>query len=93
MCSHHAHSDRVSVLRLTDSTIISASYDRTVKLWDRDTKKQVGMFVCGGPVLILEVNPLRPTELVCSDGEGKLYFLSWRESVCYKLNFRSSDSL
>ncbi|KAL3988820.1 DNA-directed RNA polymerase III subunit RPC4 [Sarotherodon galilaeus] len=35
-----AHSDRVSVLRLTDSTIISASYDRTVKLWDRDTKKQ-----------------------------------------------------
>ncbi|XP_030607193.1 telomerase protein component 1 [Archocentrus centrarchus] len=74
-----AHSDRISVLRLTDSTIISASYDRTVKLWDRNTKKQVGMFVCGGPVLILEVNPQRPTELVCSDGRGNLYFLSWRE--------------
>ncbi|XP_035764298.1 telomerase protein component 1 [Neolamprologus brichardi] len=71
-----AHSDRISVLRLTDSTIISASYDRTVKLWDRDTKNQVGLFVCGGPVLILEVNPQRPTELVCSDGERKLYFLS-----------------
>lgn len=36
-----AHSDRISVLRLTNSTIVSASYDRTVKLWDRITKKQV----------------------------------------------------
>lgn len=36
-----AHSDKISVLRLTDHTIISASYDRTVKLWDRNTKKQV----------------------------------------------------
>ncbi len=36
-----AHSDRISVLRLTDTTIISASYDRTVKLWDKNTKKQV----------------------------------------------------
>ena len=34
-----AHSDRISVLRLTDSTIISASHDSTVKLWDRNTSK------------------------------------------------------
>ncbi|TKS79483.1 Telomerase protein component 1 [Collichthys lucidus] len=74
-----AHSDRISVLRLTDRTIISASYDRTVKLWDRNTKKQVGMFVCGGPVLHLEVNPEKPSELVCGDAQGKLYFLSWKE--------------
>ncbi|XP_058486983.1 telomerase protein component 1 [Solea solea] len=74
-----AHSDKISVLRLTSSTIISASVDRTVKLWDRITKKQVGMFVCGGPVLVLEVNPEKPTELVCADGQGKLYFLSWKE--------------
>ncbi|XP_037643580.1 telomerase protein component 1 isoform X2 [Sebastes umbrosus] len=74
-----AHSDRISVLKLTDRTIISASYDRTVKLWDRNTKKQVGMFVCGGPVLHLEVNPEKPTELVCGDGQGKIYFLSWKE--------------
>ncbi|XP_049888722.1 telomerase protein component 1 isoform X1 [Epinephelus moara] len=74
-----AHSDRITVLKLTDSTIISASYDRTVKLWDRDTKKQVGMFVCGGPVLHLEVNPEEPNKLVCGDGSGKLYFLSWKE--------------
>ncbi|XP_034743030.1 telomerase protein component 1 isoform X2 [Etheostoma cragini] len=74
-----AHSDRISVLKLTERTIISASYDRTVKLWDRNTKKQVGMFVCGGPVLHLEVNPEKDTELVCGDGQGKLYFLSWKE--------------
>ncbi|XP_034470516.1 telomerase protein component 1 isoform X3 [Hippoglossus hippoglossus] len=74
-----AHDDRISVLRLTESTIISASYDKTVKLWDRTTEKQVGMFVCGGPVLALEVNPEKPTELVCADGQGKLYFLSWKE--------------
>ncbi|XP_051276117.1 telomerase protein component 1 [Dicentrarchus labrax] len=74
-----AHTDRISVLRLTERTIISASYDRTVKLWDRNTKKQVGMFVCGGPVVQLEVNPGKPTELVCGDGQGKLYFLSWKE--------------
>lgn len=40
---------------------------------------QVGMFVCGGPVQLLEVNPEKPTELVCADRQGKLYFLSWKE--------------
>ncbi|KAM9458628.1 telomerase protein component 1 isoform 1-T2 [Salvelinus alpinus] len=74
-----AHSDRISVLRLTNSTIISASHDRTVKMWDRNTKKQVGVFVCAGPVLVLEVNPHCSSELVCGDALGQLYFLSWRE--------------
>ncbi|KAM4729089.1 telomerase protein component 1 [Anableps anableps] len=74
-----AHLDRISELKLTDSNIISASYDRTLKLWDRKTKKQVGMFVCGGPVLFLELNPRKPCELVCADGRGKLYFLSWKD--------------
>ncbi|KAL1280682.1 hypothetical protein QQF64_015282 [Cirrhinus molitorella] len=73
-----AHTDKVSVLRLTESLIISASYDRTVKLWDRHTKKQVGMFVCGGPVKVLEVNPSDPKQFVCGDTQGRLYFLSWK---------------
>ncbi|XP_062386572.1 telomerase protein component 1-like [Sardina pilchardus] len=77
--SRSSHSDRISVLRLTDKTLISASYDRTVKLWDRQTKKQVGMFVCDGPVHALEVAPQEPREMVCVDGLGKLYFLSWTE--------------
>ncbi|XP_030629420.1 telomerase protein component 1 [Chanos chanos] len=73
------HSDRVSVLRLTSSTIISASYDRTVKFWDRNSKKQTGLFVCGGPVVVLEVNPSHPNELVCGDAQGQFYVLSWRD--------------
>ncbi|KTF73807.1 hypothetical protein cypCar_00044536 [Cyprinus carpio] len=73
-----AHTDKVSVLQLTESLIISASHDRTVKLWDRRTKKQVGMFVCGGPIKVLEVNPCDPKEFVCSDTQGQLYFLSWK---------------
>lgn len=40
---------------------------------------QVGMFVCEGPLVNLEVNPKTPTELVCGDVQGKLYFLSWKE--------------
>ncbi|XP_051943966.1 telomerase protein component 1 [Hippocampus zosterae] len=74
-----AHHDKISVLRLTRSLIISASFDCTVKLWERSTKKQVGMFVCSGPVVLLEVNPENPSEFVCGDTLGKVYFLSWRE--------------
>ncbi|KAJ8272571.1 hypothetical protein GJAV_G00090780 [Gymnothorax javanicus] len=74
-----AHSGRISALRLTESTIISASYDRSVKLWDRNGKRQVGAFVCGAPVLSLAVNPVRPTQLVCGDALGGVYFLSWRD--------------
>ncbi|XP_041946088.1 telomerase protein component 1 [Alosa sapidissima] len=77
--SRSSHSDRISVLRLTEKTLISASYDCTVKLWDRQTKKQVGMFVCDGPVHALVVAPQEPREMVCVDGLGKLYFLSWTE--------------
>ncbi|KAJ3595049.1 hypothetical protein NHX12_004354 [Muraenolepis orangiensis] len=72
-----AHTDRISVLRITSSTIISASYDRTIKLWHKVTKKQIGMFVCGGPVLLLEVSTQCPEELVCGDALGRLYFLRW----------------
>nr|XP_023990513.1 oocyte zinc finger protein XlCOF20-like [Salvelinus alpinus] len=41
------------------------------------SKKPV--FVCAGPVLVLEVNPHCSSELVCGDALGQLYFLSWRE--------------
>lgn len=32
--------------------------------------------MCEGPVVLLEVNPANPTELVCGDGQGNLYFLA-----------------
>ncbi|KAL7832341.1 hypothetical protein AOLI_G00298890 [Acnodon oligacanthus] len=73
-----AHTDRISALRLTDRTIISASHDSTVKLWDRNTKKQVGLFVCTAPVEVMELDPADPCRLVCGDALGQLFFLSWR---------------
>nr|XP_055057550.1 telomerase protein component 1-like [Misgurnus anguillicaudatus] len=75
------HQDKVTVLKLTTDLIVSASCDRTVKLWDRNTKKQLGMFVCGAPVNVLEVNPSNPTEFVCGDTQGHLYFLSWKGAM------------
>ncbi|KAM9469252.1 telomerase protein component 1-like isoform 2-T2 [Clarias gariepinus] len=72
------HSDRISALRLTESIIISASYDRTIKLWDRKTKKQLGLFVCDAPVEVLQVNPNDPSQIVCGDALGQIYFLSWK---------------
>lgn len=39
---------------------------------------QLGMFVCGAPVKVLEVNPSNPREFVCGDVQGQLYFLSWK---------------
>ncbi len=36
------------------------------------------MFVCGGPVKVLEVTPGDPKEFVCGDTQGQLYFLSWK---------------
>ncbi|XP_023688332.2 telomerase protein component 1 isoform X2 [Paramormyrops kingsleyae] len=73
------HGGRVNILKITDTTIISASSDCTVKLWERQTKKQVGLFDCKSPIVSLEVNPCHPTELVCGDEHGRLYWLSWGE--------------
>ncbi|PWA30048.1 hypothetical protein CCH79_00009700, partial [Gambusia affinis] len=47
-----AHLDRITHLKLTDSLIISASYDRTLKLWDRNTKKQASRDLWGGNVCV-----------------------------------------
>lgn len=70
------HTDRVTALKLTDNTIISASLDKTVKIWDRKTTKQLGLFVCRAPVVLLELCPEDADELVCGDQLGNVYFLS-----------------
>ncbi|XP_066536272.1 uncharacterized protein tep1 isoform X2 [Hoplias malabaricus] len=71
-----AHSDQVSVLRLTDQFIISASHDGAIKLWNKITLKQVGVFVGGAPVEVCEVCE-DGRRMVCGDTIGEIYFLSW----------------
>ncbi|XP_062916230.1 telomerase protein component 1 isoform X3 [Mobula hypostoma] len=72
------HSDRVTAITETENVIATASYDRTVRLWDRDTLKQVGLFLCRSPVLCLVSNPACPGQVICGDNLGNVYFLGWR---------------
>ncbi|XP_072357455.1 uncharacterized protein [Scyliorhinus torazame] len=71
------HSDRVTAVSDTKDLIVTASYDRTVRLWNRASLKQVGLFPCQAPVLCLEVNPVIPGMGVCGDSSGNIYFLNW----------------
>ncbi|XP_066579080.1 telomerase protein component 1 isoform X2 [Amia ocellicauda] len=74
-----AHTDQISVLKVTERTIISASHDQSVKLWDRGTRKQVGMFLCQAPVVSLALSPSCPTEMACGDSLGNVYRIAWGE--------------
>ncbi|XP_067910344.1 uncharacterized protein [Heterodontus francisci] len=71
------HSDRVTAVTEMNDLIVTASYDRTVRLWDRESLKQVGHFTCQAPVLCLEVNPVSAGVAVCGDSMGNVYFLRW----------------
>ncbi|XP_066579076.1 telomerase protein component 1 isoform X2 [Amia ocellicauda] len=74
-----AHTDKISVLKATERIIISASHDQSVKLWDRGTRKQVGMFLCQAPVVSLALSPSCPTEMACGDSLGNVYRIAWGE--------------
>uniref|UniRef100_UPI00398F80EF uncharacterized protein n=1 Tax=Pristiophorus japonicus TaxID=55135 RepID=UPI00398F80EF len=71
------HSDRVTAVTETNDLIVTASLDQTVRLWDRESLKQVGLFTCQAPVLCLEANPVSPGVGVCGDSAGNVYFLRW----------------
>ncbi|XP_078394178.1 telomerase protein component 1-like [Cetorhinus maximus] len=71
------HSDRVTAVSEAHELIVTGSYDRTLRLWDRKSLKQVALFTCQAPVLCLEVNPVCPGMGVCGDSLGNVYFLSW----------------
>ncbi|XP_051779107.1 telomerase protein component 1 isoform X1 [Erpetoichthys calabaricus] len=73
------HKNKVSALKMTESVIITASYDQSIKLWDCKTMKQVGLFLCKGPVTCLELNPSHDRFLVCGDILGNVYFIEWTE--------------
>ncbi|XP_067833105.1 telomerase protein component 1-like [Heptranchias perlo] len=45
------HTDRVTAVTEANDLIVTASYDQSVRLWDRRSLKQVGLFTCQAPVL------------------------------------------
>ncbi|XP_060677326.1 telomerase protein component 1 [Hemiscyllium ocellatum] len=71
------HTDRVTAVTETPELIVTASYDRTVRLWDGEALKQVGLFSCRAPILCLEANPADPDLGACGDAGGDVYFLRW----------------
>ncbi|XP_041095472.1 telomerase protein component 1 isoform X2 [Polyodon spathula] len=73
------HRDKISALKITDEIIITGSCDCSVKLWDRLTKKQVGLFQCQGPVSCMEVRPGLSAVLACGDSLGNTYFIKWKD--------------
>ncbi|XP_029437372.1 LOW QUALITY PROTEIN: telomerase protein component 1 [Rhinatrema bivittatum] len=70
------HNDAITALHVLDDHLITASLDRDVKLWDRDCLKQLGLFRCDAPVTCLQPNPCSPSEIVCGDALGNVYFLA-----------------
>ncbi|KAK6467642.1 telomerase protein component 1 isoform X1 [Huso huso] len=73
------HRDKISALKITDEVIVTGSCDCSVKLWDRVTKKQVGLFQCQGPVSCMEISPGQSAVLACGDSLGNTYFIKWRD--------------
>ncbi|MGH0128832.1 UNVERIFIED_CONTAM: hypothetical protein FKN15_036378 [Acipenser sinensis] len=77
--SEKVHRDKISALKITDEVIVTGSCDCSVKLWDRVTKKQVGLFQCQGPVSCMEISPGQSAVLACGDSLGNTYFIKWRD--------------
>ncbi|XP_030043878.1 telomerase protein component 1 isoform X2 [Microcaecilia unicolor] len=70
------HSDVITALQVLDDLIITASLDGDVKLWDRQSLKQVGLFHCDGSVSCLQPSPRSSSEIMCGDTLGNVYFLT-----------------
>ncbi|XP_053324499.1 telomerase protein component 1 [Spea bombifrons] len=77
---HHAS---VSSLLATDGYVVSASADRTVKVWEYDPFRQVGVFHCEGGVTSLSLAPKLQSQMAkelcqiaCGDQYGNVYILT-----------------
>ncbi|GAA6076322.1 telomerase protein component 1 isoform X1 [Tachysurus ichikawai] len=53
-------------------------FNETPTLSSLPPRKPVGLFVCGAPVEVLQVNPNDQSQIMCGDALGQIYFLSWR---------------
>ncbi|XP_053558207.1 telomerase protein component 1 [Bombina bombina] len=77
------HSASISSLQVTDKNVVTASADRTVKIWSRAPFRQVGLFHCAGAVTFLSVTSKTQSDtseellhIACGDQYGNVYLLS-----------------
>lgn len=77
------HSASISCLNMTDDLVITASTDRSVKIWRCNPFRQVGIFNCEGSVTCLSPCPLAQCDtpsvacrLACGDQYGNVYLLT-----------------
>ncbi|XP_053558206.1 telomerase protein component 1 [Bombina bombina] len=77
------HSASISSLQVTDKNVVTASADRTVKIWSRVPFRQVGLFHCAGAVTFLSVTSKTQSDtseellhIACGDQYGNVYLLS-----------------
>lgn len=70
------HSDVITALHVLGDHLITASLDQDIKVWDRQSLKQVGLFHCDGSVSCLQPSPHTPSEIICGDTLGNVYFLT-----------------
>ncbi|OCU01586.1 telomerase protein component 1 [Xenopus laevis] len=77
------HSASVSCLHVLDEHFVTGSADRTVKVWERRTYRQIGLFQCKGAVTCLSAYFKERSEfcaeqfyVACGDQYGNVYLLS-----------------
>jgi WD40 repeat protein len=70
------HSDRVSRCAFTPDgrRVASASYDRTLRVWDAETGDELACFPSNQPLRSLDVHPYEPL-VAAGDAEGAFYLL------------------
>ncbi|CAH2294814.1 telomerase component 1 [Pelobates cultripes] len=77
------HNASISCLRAMDGYVVSASMDRSVKIWKRNPFKQIGMFHCEGAITCLSLCPKLESDsspaipqIACGDQYGNVYLLT-----------------
>ncbi|XP_075068822.1 telomerase protein component 1 [Mixophyes fleayi] len=77
------HDSSITCLHVTNNLVITASTDRSVKIWKRNPFIQVGVFNCEGAVTCLSPSPTAQSDnssvecqIACGDQYGNVYLLT-----------------
>ncbi|XP_063769521.1 telomerase protein component 1-like isoform X2 [Pseudophryne corroboree] len=77
------HSASITCLNVMNDLVITASTDRSVKIWKCDPLRQVGVFHCEGAVTCLSPSPTAHSDnssvicqIACGDQYGNVYLLT-----------------